>query len=425
MSHKLLRRLGLAAAIVVVATAALILAYRSRPEPSLDGLDALLASKRFDDAERRLDDYLHHQPESAQAHMLMAQVELARDDQKPRLALEHLDRVRVPNRPLRAVVRLNAGKAYSALGDYVQAEAAWRDALALDPLVPEAGWALLGLYYVEGRRREAERLGLALHASEPDPRDRVQLLLELVRQDAKPIVAFTIVRALEPGVREHPDDLHATIALGRAEIHDDHFEKGLAILYRLIDRYPNDPEAWDALLAGLDASTRPEEFGRTLERLPRTIAADPRFLRYVGIAAQNQRDWPRAETAYLRARQFDPTDMQVLYRLIRVLHMTGRGAEAQGLEVEFRTAKSAILQLLPIYNEARADSTLGTIPNPDLYHRIADLRERMGRADEALAWHKIVLRDDASDPQSKAAVDRLASRVTGPAAIGLLPRRTP
>ena len=51
--------------------------------------------------------------------------------------------------------------------------------------------------------------------------------------------------------------------------------------------------------------------------------------------------------------------------------------------------------------------TLGTDPHPDLYHRLADLREHMGRPDEAAAWHRHVLKDQPDDLVSLAAVKRL------------------
>ena len=114
--------------------------------------------------------------------MLMAQAALARPDQKPRLAIEHLRRARVPSPEARAIVRLNEGKAYSALGRNNLAERSWLEAIRLDPLAPEAGWNLLGLYQVQGRREDAHRLGMTLFAREPDPHDRVQLLLELLRR---------------------------------------------------------------------------------------------------------------------------------------------------------------------------------------------------------------------------------------------------
>src|SRR5437660_1620337 len=79
-----------------------------------------------------------------------------------------------------------------------------------------AVWALLCLYYSQGRRGDARRLGLQLHAVEPDPRDRVQLLVELLRQDALTPVYETLIPALEPAVRARPKDLHTAIALSLA-----------------------------------------------------------------------------------------------------------------------------------------------------------------------------------------------------------------
>src|SRR5262249_23670288 len=158
---------------------------------SLKGIDTLLAQQRFDEVEHRLQAYLRNRPEDPQANVLMAQVSLARPDQKPGVALRHLSKVRLGDRAARAVVRLNEGKASSAWGRYVEAEQSWLDALRIDPEVPEAGWALLGLYYVQGRRDEAHELAMRLRKDEPDPRDRVQLLLELLRQDAKSLVIET------------------------------------------------------------------------------------------------------------------------------------------------------------------------------------------------------------------------------------------
>jgi len=375
-------------------------------------LDSLLASRRFDEVNRRLDDYLGVHPESVQAHMLRAQVALARDPQQPQIALEHLARVRNADRSLRAVVKLNEGKALSALGDHARAEESWRDALRTDPLVPEAGWALLGLYYVEGRRQEAERLGLALHVVEPDPRDRVQLLLELVRQDAKPIVPAEIVRVLEPGVREHPDDVPGTIALARAYLKDARHDDGVSLIRRLVERRPDNPDAWSALLRELDDSARPDEFAEAMAKLPVNLAEDPRFTRFQGIAAQNRRDWTSAAEWLERARRFDPLDSQVVYRLGRAYRLSGREAEAKKIEEEFRTAEATLREMLPLYNEANALQGLGTIPAPGLYLRIAEARERLGYRAEALAWYRLVLRDRPEDSGGLAAVARLADVAT-------------
>ena len=141
------------------------------------GLEPLLAARRFDEAERRIGEYLRVHPDQTPGQHAdgagrpgAGRSEAATGPRAPR-ADQGPQR-----RGIRAIVLLNEGKAYSALGRNDRAEAAWKDALRLDPRVPEAGWALLGLYYIQGRRAEAHRLGLELHAIEPDPRDRVQLL---------------------------------------------------------------------------------------------------------------------------------------------------------------------------------------------------------------------------------------------------------
>jgi tetratricopeptide (TPR) repeat protein len=385
----------------------LVLAPRRRG-PDLDAIGPLLEARRFDDVERRLRDYLELHPDSPQANMLMAQAALARPDQKPRLALEHLARVRVGDRSVTAIVRLNEGKAYSALARYDRAEAAWLEARRLDPLVPEAGWALLGLYYVEGRRDAAHRLALALHAAEPDSRDRVQLLLELVRQDAQPLGADSIIRVLEPAHRAHPDDDQTARALGRALVRAGRADEGLTLLRRQAGRHPDDFEAWDALLTGLDQADRHGEMASVLARLPVSCRDDPRLDRFRGRLAQEARDWPAAADAYLRAWRADPSRPELIYRLSHALRLAGRDREFDRFEPRARALIAARERILGLYEEASAVPRLGTAPHTELYHRLAELREHMGRFDEARAWQRLVLRDRPDDPVSLAALERLA-----------------
>ncbi len=137
------------------------------------------------------------------------------------------------------------------------------------------------------------------------------------------------------------------------------------------------------------------------------MAGDPRIDRYRGSIAAERHDWGTAADAYIRAWRADPSDLQVLYRLNRVLRVAGRRREADELDVKVRDAMAARDQALAAYREADAVKTIGESPHPELYQRIASLRERMGRPDEALAWHRLVLRDRPEDPISRAAVARL------------------
>lgn len=386
---------------------ALVLIDRSRGVEGLDGLVPLLKARRLGEVEERLRAYLRRHPDSIQAHILMAQVALDREDQKPELALSHLARIATADRGTLAIVRLNEGKAYSTLGRNDRAESAWQEALRLEPRVPEAGWDLLGLYYVQGRRQDSHRLAMSLYPVEPDPRDCAQLLLELIRQDAQPIGADSIIKTFEQQVRDHPEDFHTAIAVGLALIRNSRPDEGLPILRAGVESHGGDADAWDALLRGLDEARRPDELSGTLAKVPAGLAADPRFDRHRGAIAQERRDWPAAADAYLRAWRSDPSDFQVLYRLSRALQAAGRADEARGFDQKVRAAQEARDQVLPLYEEADAVKTLGTAPHVELCHRLADLRERMGRLDEALAWHGLVLRDRPDDPTSRAAVARL------------------
>jgi tetratricopeptide (TPR) repeat protein len=397
---------------LVAGAASLVLPRMLRP-PSLTGLDVLLAQRRFDEAERRLTDYLESRPDSSQAHVLMAQVALARKDQKPELALRHLRSILAADALTQAIVRLNEGNAYSAMGRYNLAEQAWRGALQIDPRVPEAGWALLGLYYIQGRREDAHRLAMKLHATEPDARDRAALLLELLRQDAKGLVYETIIPTLEPVVREHPEDFHTAIAYGLACVRSSRPDEGLDALRGLTERFPQRPEARDALMTGLEEAFRHDELRRELERLPDGMRSDPRFEKHRGALAQSQGRWDQAAESYRRAWSFDPSESKVLYRLSQVLRLAGRTAEVDRLEPVRRAHEKAREESLAAYDAANAVADLGARPYPEIEHRLAELRELVGRPDEALAWHRMVLKDDPEDAVSRAAVERLTAVENG------------
>jgi tetratricopeptide (TPR) repeat protein len=378
---------------------------------SREGLDSLLAQKKFDEVERRLGEYLRSHPASVPANMLMAQVALARDSQKPSVALRHLSRINVADRSTRAIVLLNEGKAYSALRRYKLAETAWKTALRLEPQVPEAGWALLGLYYVQGRRRDAHDLGISLGATEPDPRDRAQLLLELLRQDVIELVPETVVSTLDPVVRDNPDDVHSAIALGLVLVRNSQIERGLSILEGVVDRGDSSIVAWEGLLRGFSDANRFDELAQRIARLPASIAADRRFSRFRATVAQYRRDWPAAVSSYLEAWRDDPSDPEILERIGPALRAANQIELAKSFGQRNQAMRKAHSEMRAIYDEANAVKDLGAVPHPELYRRLAELREQMGRDDEALAWHRLVLRDNPGDATSREAAERLEKSI--------------
>ena len=94
--------------------------------------------------------------------MLMAQLTTEPANAQPAIALKHLRAIQTTTVRQAAKIKFLEGKGQYQQGRYDLAEECWTKALSLDPMVPEAGWALVDLLDKEGRQEEAHRLGYAL-----------------------------------------------------------------------------------------------------------------------------------------------------------------------------------------------------------------------------------------------------------------------
>ena len=395
--------------VPILASAWILLARPSWHSPSLEAAALLGRQGRHDEAEALVEGFLKAHPADPHALLLRASTALERPEPRTELALELLARVRSRDPQLMARVELNRGRAFERQKAMTKAEASWRKALEYDPRVPEAGWSLLGLDYIQGRTDDARRLALQLHATEPDPHDRVQLLLELVRQEAQPPDPASLIPIFEPVVQRHPEDIHSAVALGLAMIRNSRGDEGLKLLRGLPASHPDDRACWAGLLEGLELANQGEELALALEQLPPSLSGNPQFHRYRGRVAQDRGDWKAAAGLYRGAFEFNPLDDSVLYRLGRALNVMGEAKEASRFDTLARARTAARDQVRGLY--ARADASMKarrSLPT-DLKHEIADQREQSGHADEALAWHRLVLEHEPDDPTSRVAVERLAA----------------
>jgi tetratricopeptide (TPR) repeat protein len=392
---------------VLIGAGAFVACGVVRAPQDLDAIYALAREGQFDRAQELTARYLQTFPDHDRAHLLMAQLAMDRPCVQPERALYHLGQMQPGTPKAAAVVRFSVGKAHYQQQRYDLAETCWKEAIELDPTVPEAGWALVGLLDFEGRTEEAHRLGMRLFEVEPDPRDRVRLLLEMSRLDIDRVAPGSSVQVFQPIWRQHPAYLPLALAVGLALMHNSQSAEGIEVLHDALERHADSAEAWDAWLTGLDEGYRPDLLSREFGRLPRSLAVDPRFAKHEGSVAQAARDWPRAASAYRRAHAFEPFNGVVLYRLRMVLRAVGESAELQRFERLLAAYQDAFRQLQPVCLDAFAIKTLGLEPRTELYHRLAGLREHMGRYDEARAWHRLVLRDVPNDAPSLAALARL------------------
>jgi tetratricopeptide (TPR) repeat protein len=391
----------------MIGAAAMGVLRADRPGPGLASIRALARARQFDRAMELLEAYLRAHPHDENAHLLMGQLATEPPAPRPDVALEHLAALRPRGDKEAAHVRFFEGKAQFFKGRYDLAESAWKDALRLDPVVPEAGWALMDLLDKESRGAEAHELGMRLVEVEPDPLDRARILLDMARQDIANVNPASQVTMFGPLAREHPEDLNLNLTLGQALIRDSRGGEGIEVLEAALRRHRDSPRAWDAWLTGLNGAFQFDRLAEEFARLPKAMAGDPRFAEHEGMVAQNARDWPRAVRAFRRATAYEPSNGILWYRLRAALRQVGDVAELERVNRWYTSFEEAFKRLRSAYDEAVGVPNFGVSPHPELYHRLADLRERMGRPDEARAWHRLVLRDDPSDAISLAALDRL------------------
>jgi tetratricopeptide (TPR) repeat protein len=379
-----------------------------RPRPTLAGINLLIGKGRFDEAEARYQAYLDVYPNDDAANLMLAQLAVQRPDAKPELALAHIRRVRGRNPMLVAHVKVVEGKADYFLRRLVASEAAFREALRLAPQVPEAGWGLLNLYSLQSRADETRQICLTLERREPDRHDKVQFLLQMLRYDAHRMAAGSVVFELEKAVVADPNDLYSTLALGLALIREgSRAELGIEYLNRAVRSHPGNPAVWLAYLSGLAEAGEVRELGSALGRLPPELAGDHRFDEVRGRDAFERRDWPAAIADYRRAWEDQPYSKEVLYRLIQSLSRGGQDSEANRLRPRLVEIDQARERMRALYDRATKITSLGTVPDLDLYHDLADVMERLGRSDEARAWHMLILEDNPDDRISRLALERL------------------
>ena len=399
--------------------------------PSLEAIRILASQRQFRQAQALLDRYLEVHPENTRAHLLMAEFTTQATNSHPDVAFRHLRAVRPDTPKQAALVRLLEGKAYYHIGRYDRAEECWKESLRLDPIVPEAGWALVDLLDKEGRTEEAHHLGMRLHEVETDPRDRVRILLEMSRIDIQSPEPLSQVELFEPLVRKHPEHLPLNVMLGLALIRANRKDEGIKLLKSTLERNPDSADAWDAWLSGLDLASETEQLEQEFKRIPKQIADLPRFAKHRGRIAEIAHDWPLAARAYGGAFAFEPYNWAICYRLRFVLRQAGETAQLERINRMYEAYKVAYKEMrgsfyerfdakeassFPAhdfnqergaYYETLSIQSLGISPHPELYQRLADLREKMGRIDEARAWHRLVLRDSAENVVSLAALERL------------------
>ena len=271
---------------------------------------------------------------------------------------------------------------------------------------PDAGWGLLEIYYLETEPTTPVGSPCDLTKSSPTPTTGCSSSSNWSGRMPSPRrrVARGVVRAGGPTQSRRAGP---ALALGLALVRDGDLDRGPGPAPpggRGPSREPLAPgrpglPAWTTAARSM-SSARPWAGSPLAGRRSPTSPGS------AGRVAQERQDWKAAAPGVPPRPSRDPRDAKLGTDSPRAPpDRDGRGRAARSRLPGLPGRRREVRRL---YEEANAIKTLGIEPHPDLYRRLADLRERMGLGDEARAWYRLALRDQPNDSISRAGILRLA-----------------
>ena len=234
-----------------------------------------------------------------------------------------------PDRVADAYAQFLLGHRFEESEDETSAIAAYKRAMALDPIAAEIPAQLAGLYLKQGKvpdamaaaeialkiapaNREANRvLGTvyaAMSESSQEPRTRGRGADRTDANRAKAIHHFEL--ALEGSLAESDPSVRATLA--RLYVRASEFEKAIPLLSDLVNQEPG----WqDGPLMMVEAYVGAGRSRDAIAWLEERTPGDPRLLPALADFYERERRWSDAAGAYGRALQRTPrnTDLQMRY----------------------------------------------------------------------------------------------------------------
>lgn len=352
------------------------------PETLFAVARAAIDRNDFGYAERQLRGYIEQSPTSgvAAARMMLGQLlfKTGRGDAGVEMMTSIPDSAREA-----AGARLAIGNYYWDRAEFARAESGWIEARRINPRVPEAGWWLLDLYQTQGRLADAQRLALEMYDVEPDARDRVGLLWELIRQEherLEPRVARDRMRA---AVKNQPDDLNSQIALVRSYIGLGEPARAVELGRDLVAKHAESVRLWEALLDALIESGDFDAIRQLLSTMPPAVAADWRIRRSRAMLLESEGDWLAARDLLERVLAEQPAERKIHFRLSRVLRRLNRQDDADRHEQRSRELDQSRERLGELY-ASRQDGVLTAAVCAEAARHCREL----GRIGEADRWDR-------------------------------------
>jgi tetratricopeptide (TPR) repeat protein len=368
-----------------------------RPDPDALWAEAeqALRTGRFGEARAALGRIERLRPKTGEDLVLQAQLATAADATDE--ALDAL--ARVPDgHPLASQARLLAGRLERQRNRLRPAEAAFRNALALEPGLIEAHRELIFIYGFQARRHEADAEFRALARLTPlTHHDLFTWALTYFSRWSP-----DIVEDLNGFIEADPEDRYSRLALAERLLERPGAESDITrILGPLGDADP------DALALRIELAFNGGRFDEAERLLAAAPEGHPRIARIRGELALRRRDLDVAIRHFRDALSAEPFDRVSPMQLAQALRLKGDVAAADALVERVR-------RLNRVYNR------IVRVRSPRQANQVSDLAE-LGRAcedagllDEARGWYGCAIAADPLDASAQQGLHRLG-RSDGPA----------
>lgn len=298
-----------------------------------------MKAQQWDELEAAASRWLQWDPDSAAAHLSLAEATAAQG--LPSVAADQLDLVPLTDALAPEALAMRVRLLFGPLNRPMEGLAACERLLELKPRHPLAHHYRVNFYAMTLQRvpfLEAARQAIASHAESPEMYAYLMMLDDLSFQDELEIVGAW--RAAEPGVPpiEIAWALHAAKAAQRQanKARDARDVEALGDADRRIAELyasePQDARLLDYLVSRAISDGQVDRCAELLAGVPDSSASDPVFWRYRGWYHVQQQELPEAEAAYRKALQLHPLSWRARHELAGVWRLQQRTQAATGMQ---------------------------------------------------------------------------------------------
>jgi tetratricopeptide (TPR) repeat protein len=365
-----------------------------RSLPDLGTVSGWMRGGQYVQAESALREHLRRAPHNGEARMMLARVLAGRGDLLGCARQLH----EIPFwSPRKAEALLREGQSYFKIDRAKDAEAAWLNAMRVDPLHPIAPdllydvcQELLKLYAIEDRWEDAYPVIWTAY-DHGSPSDQPVLLAMRIRPELERVAPTETIEILRRFVAAAPDDWEALRALARAEQALGNPTEAARLFQVCLEASPDNFRAWRDKLAMFLEDGDQDAFLALLEKPPKSAESEHETWMFRAIAGESGRDLQAAAKYFRKAIELNPFVSKYYYRLAMVEQRLGLHEVAKSHRARTKEMNEARAQLATAYSDY-FDMSERTNDDPTkaaVCKHITSICETLGWSRAAQGWSRL------------------------------------